>query len=484
MARDCVGKRLLAIPVKRIKRFEVLFLGADRLVLYLLVDSSVYRFISLRHGNTGWNSMLGSLRSAMAKKTRRRSTLASSSRNFPPIEYLLPDTASDMSPTAFVDDTTTGSAETKKTPLHLFSLPQELADMIFSLAYPAQDDTKFITSRRRESEYKDQSRRGTVPPELGPFKPKVCELMVSKRFFEEASKAWVRNQHIRDWRFHNQGGDAFNLEELTGYFQLAFPPNGIVKRHMIKASLHYTPRAFRPETCIDVFQCLLDLTLMVGGKTFTSVDPRLPWRARFQESDFEEIVEGNPWLANLRGLKRFKLVAQDIVEEEAQKEQWEQNVAAFESYLLPLVTRPRLQASQGPGTKTLEQQRAPPRPTPESWLQMIYNTPPGVMTTKFGLLLSPSALKPHVIAEVQEFLGKHSAAVLKEIQEMEVNKLVEEMGRLSIEGEAATVETISRLKKGKERKSETVEKKERMMGSKEHDSRKPWWVLVLAELDA
>lgn len=91
--------------------------------------------------------------------------------------------------------TTRATAVPPRVPsLRLLTLPQELQDEIFTLAYPEDTNTNYtIFDRWAERERERRLMIGTDFVPATPLVHKVSEFMVSKRFFAAASRAWISN---------------------------------------------------------------------------------------------------------------------------------------------------------------------------------------------------------------------------------------------------------------------------------------------------
>ncbi|KAK5119160.1 hypothetical protein LTR85_007774 [Meristemomyces frigidus] len=80
----------------------------------------------------------------------------------------------------------------------LFSLPEELLDIIFNHAYP-DSAGDYISEKQWDERESKRKREGKDSyTKLAFPSPKVSEFLVSKRYFLEAARAWVRNQTFDD----------------------------------------------------------------------------------------------------------------------------------------------------------------------------------------------------------------------------------------------------------------------------------------------
>ena len=107
-------------------------------------------------------------------------------------------------------------APTDDTP-RLFTIPQELQDIIFDLAYP-RDYAMFRTPKLWLQEQK-QSKRHNASYLVVPFPSvvKVDSFLVTKRFLVAAAKAWIKNQTKLQNRRHTTE-DALGCYPVDGIY--------------------------------------------------------------------------------------------------------------------------------------------------------------------------------------------------------------------------------------------------------------------------
>ncbi|EME80209.1 uncharacterized protein MYCFIDRAFT_77971 [Pseudocercospora fijiensis CIRAD86] len=209
---------------------------------------------------------------------------------------------------------------------HLLSLPQELLDIILDFAYPAEDEKCFID--RRTFEKQERERRRTSPNTFTPkiFIHKVNQWMVSKSFFESATRAWVANQHFRDYTFPGPYSVAF----ARVYFSSSTEPKCILVQHCTRLSVTYNP------AYADLMELpsLKYLTLIVDHEIFEPSEPAFAWEVSLSREQLVK-VSHQSGLTGLPKLKRIKLVAKNCTYARTgrQKEQWARSVVALESLL-------------------------------------------------------------------------------------------------------------------------------------------------------
>ncbi|KAK3110159.1 hypothetical protein LTR53_015834 [Teratosphaeriaceae sp. CCFEE 6253] len=107
-----------------------------------------------------------------------------------PLNDMRAQKTADSTAANFVDNRTT----CLNAPASLMSLPQELRDSIMKLAYPRFDGThiKAESPTTRERRRTAQRRAGLAPC-VDPFQHKVNDFLISKRFFVDAARAYVKN---------------------------------------------------------------------------------------------------------------------------------------------------------------------------------------------------------------------------------------------------------------------------------------------------
>ncbi|KAF2159477.1 hypothetical protein M409DRAFT_30098 [Zasmidium cellare ATCC 36951] len=344
--RDPTGEPILTIRLLDVLYIKVSVLQSERIKLVIRTKKRPYLFIS----------------------TKSKKFHAPFSRVFPPIEYLR----------GLLCD----EPAAKKQPLSLFDLPQELLDVIFGLAYPAQEGLVINGRDGWQSEQKQQNRCNGTATALRKLVPKVCDFMVSKRFLKESAKAWS-----------------------------------------IKLAASFIWR-------VATFPSLKELNLMVSEPAFESVEPQYPWKATLGEKEFRIIFE-KFGLGRLRGLKKFSLVAGEIYRKRTklEKQKWEENVAALETYQLPFVTKPRISTVTNAKSGSARGVSL----TDEDAAEVGDSPVPGVYIAKGGLILFPSSMQLENLKTTQAFITQNSNAVISAIWKNQVNEdLATEFAALKI----------------------------------------------------
>lgn len=180
--RASTGEVVRTIRLQEVTDITVLIFESERMALALSTKERHFCFFSTTAADVNWDAVLTHLRAATRGHSRK--FRAPFSKVFPPVEFLRGPSCE--KPAA------------KKQPLTLFSLPQELLDIIFGLAYPTVEGIKISTYNRKQSDNRRRMREGDNTGPIPLWSPKVNEFMVSRRFFEEAARAWVRNQHFHE----------------------------------------------------------------------------------------------------------------------------------------------------------------------------------------------------------------------------------------------------------------------------------------------
>ncbi|KAK4897541.1 hypothetical protein LTR27_004685 [Elasticomyces elasticus] len=205
-------------------------------------------------------------------------------------------------------------------PCHFFALPVEMQDMIFELAYPTTN-AKIIFKHEWQEEQDDlykRDRTSYVPAAFPDYK--VSELMVSKKFFVGAARAYMGAQHWTD-----DTTSALLADQCGLFYEYA--------RHI---SL--------PDTWLvgDAANCprLASLEVELDGYDFDDMRRGLHmWEDICQASDFEGLETTTQLLRLTRvtSLKSVKFTAArtcSLFANTAAKEQmWQDNVRRYQEYI-------------------------------------------------------------------------------------------------------------------------------------------------------
>ncbi len=193
-------------------------------------------------------------------------------------------------------------------PLALLTLPQELQDMIFDLAFPGNDNIILPTNSEFEEQERDRHRHDPKGYTIRTFTScaTVNAFMVSKAYFIAAARAFVQNS---------------TFDASTSTWQ-----HGILKQFLKSLNLHsyqlgnaypqlpHSLRAVSLDVHPDAFQCL------EPGK--------YAWHDELDDRDIEEVLQESG-IHRLRGLREITLRPRrcPYAQDDAQEATWERNVA-------------------------------------------------------------------------------------------------------------------------------------------------------------
>lgn len=211
-----------------------------------------------------------------------------------------------------------------KVPRNLITLPQEIQDIIFDIAYPTVEGFQVVTKARWQEIEQQKWRTDRAAYAPRPFQAKVSEFLVSKQYFVCATSAFIGNQtfDIRrevDFTGPSQGGIIFQfmtaviLDTIDIMMKFStFPPN------------------------------LKSVTLAMKEPDFEVVEPKLAWEDDLDEEDFKAITNKNKY-HRLSALHGFELEPDPCYYADTRKqvEKLKENVEKLEDFLWPIVSRPK-----------------------------------------------------------------------------------------------------------------------------------------------
>ncbi|KAK4546239.1 hypothetical protein LTR36_002376 [Oleoguttula mirabilis] len=192
----------------------------------------------------------------------------------------------------------------------LLTSPQELQDLIFDYAYPAQTDFRPVSRGLWDSREK-RRRRDNHDRVLQPFPVlKVNELLVSKTFFVAAARAFVGNQHFE------------NIDELLS-------TNGGISTGM----------AFQWATSVTVstwenrvyrLPSLRSMALKLDQAIFEVLEPKYAWLETCDQDELKQI-ELYTRLVECETLRVFKPLAKPCIwaKTEVERQTYLSSVVAF-----------------------------------------------------------------------------------------------------------------------------------------------------------
>lgn len=216
-----------------------------------------------------------------------------------------------------------------------FKIPQELEDMIFDMAYPAEDLSRYISKEDWDKREMDTLRESESDYTARPFPPAtVNDLMVSRGFYDSASKAWARNQ-----RFHNSssGNNAFRTLHFC-FFNMGLHKSFIVENCAELVLHHFDNQNSR----VYDLPGLRYLSIEVNELLFKSLEPRFAWKCALSKEELETVMRSFK-LDRLSALVKFTMSpkAFSYAKTPTHKRQFAENVQALEDLVKPIATRCR-----------------------------------------------------------------------------------------------------------------------------------------------
>ncbi|KAK5695030.1 hypothetical protein LTR17_024686 [Elasticomyces elasticus] len=181
----------------------------------------------------------------------------------------------------------------------LLTLPQEIQDTFFGLAYPSAF-VNYITraewNAREAKRWRDQRKNYTKRPFPPPL---VDSFMISKAFFAAAASSWAANQHFEE------GADF-----ATGRFLV---PQGVMASYAKTITIHEWS-SWR----MSYFTGLRQLTVLITESMFECVDDILVWEDVLTAEHFQKVFTGHAMPLLTAGI-----TTADV---------WHRNIENFETY--------------------------------------------------------------------------------------------------------------------------------------------------------
>lgn len=208
----------------------------------------------------------------------------------------------------------------------LLTLPQEIQDCIFELAYPKIPNLQYITKRQWESEEQERRKADRKTFQARPFpEPKVCSFFVSKEYFVAAARSYVGDQTI-DLNHETIVAEVYSKE-----------PNGILHAFTTTASLLALVLGFP-----SMPPNLKNLTMTITPQNFDMLDEMYVWLDDLNEADMETIMTYHDW-HHLIGLRQLCLVPHRCyyADTPGKVGKWEENVRRLETFMRQRVCRPK-----------------------------------------------------------------------------------------------------------------------------------------------
>lgn len=246
-----------------------------------------------------------------------------------------------------------------------FNVPQELEDIIFDMAYPADSRARYI-SKKNWDQHEDEVLRLSIhnsPPGAQhytkkPFPtPKVTEFMVSRGFFAAASKAWVRNQHF-------QGGGFFGGSILKSIPSPLFDP-GLHRSIIFENCTDLEMDLDSPDCQLYRLPAIKLLSINLHSAAFESLEPKCAYNRALTEKELGTAIRFFN-LDRLSGLKELSIrpAVCKFVPTSEQALVFRGNVQALEALVKPKALKPRVSNPLPAGTEHRGPESSDARPSP------------------------------------------------------------------------------------------------------------------------
>lgn len=215
-----------------------------------------------------------------------------------------------------LDSTTTAATTSTTSRLHLMSLPQELQDIIFALAYCRSPDVYIVGkcewNTHQYGKPRDPAATGTfiLQPYLG---DKVADFLVSKRYFVAAAKAYVSSRPLH----LSQPKDPISEHFWTGGVLGQFARDAVGGRH----ALLYLFRM------ASIMHFQLQLRVFEVGPA--DLDTMVAFERSLSEDEIETWRKGVVPFHLVTGLSSLDIVVTDLADYEEDHELGENQLATF-----------------------------------------------------------------------------------------------------------------------------------------------------------
>ncbi|KAF2209874.1 hypothetical protein CERZMDRAFT_99932 [Cercospora zeae-maydis SCOH1-5] len=244
-------------------------------------------------------------------------------------DFLSPTTATVITMSLSLDTSSPAAVAPSDGVCHFDKLPQELLIMICDLAYGYPAAKCVISKKQWKMEREELAKTGELDS-LPPYQHHTDRFLVSKRFFLGAIEAYIKSQHLDTTR------------------RLLFRVSHCITVNVAFQSFARSIKTYSFSAHqLQEFSSLRDVEIVVYDFNCTreTGSTKYPWLHVLQDEDFANLDLVRD-LRTLRGLNKFKLngLHCDYANTETKRQMWEKNISALQSYLMPVVTAPKLQS--------------------------------------------------------------------------------------------------------------------------------------------